>query len=44
MLDGSHCYPDDYPPPGTEITVSGTFDTYVEQDVTYAQLIDAKLL
>ena len=44
VLDGSHCYPDDYPPPGTEITVSGTFDSYVEQDVTYAQLIDAKLL
>ena len=38
---GEHRYPDDYPPLGTEITVSGIFDTYLEGEYMYVQLIDA---
>lgn len=38
---GQHSYPKDYPPLGTEVTVTGTFDTYVEGEYMYVQLIDA---
>ena len=38
---GEHSYPQDYPPLGTEITVTGTFDTYLEGEYMYVQLIDA---
>lgn len=38
---GEHRYPDDYPPLETEVTVTGTFDTYDEDGYTYVQLIDA---
>lgn len=40
---GDHSYPDDYPETGTEIVVTGTFDTYTENGVEYCQLIDAEL-
>ena len=40
---GDHSYPDDYPEPGTEIVVTGTFDTYTEDDIVYCQLLDAEL-
>ena len=30
VLAGEHKYPEDYPQPGAEITVSGTFRTYEE--------------
>lgn len=30
-LAGNHVYPKDYPKPGTEITVIGTFDSYKEE-------------
>jgi hypothetical protein len=32
QLKDSYVYPDDYPEPGTEITVVGTFDTYLEEN------------
>lgn len=32
---------DDYPPIGTEITVSGTFESYEEDGTTFCHLIDA---
>lgn len=38
---GEHVYPSDYPPPSTEITVTGTLDTYIENGFTYLQLLDA---
>ena len=38
---GAHAYPQDYPPPGTEITVTGTFNTYFEGESMYVQLTDA---
>ena len=41
LRDGSLKYPDDYPEPGTEITVTGVFDTYEEGPYTYSQLLDA---
>lgn len=34
-------YPDDYPELGTEITVSGTFETYDENGYMYCHLINA---
>ena len=38
---GEHAYPEDYPPLDTDITVTGTFDTYCEGDYMYVQLVDA---
>lgn len=38
---GEHSYPQDYPPLDTEITVTGTFNTYYEGDSMYVQLVDA---
>ena len=40
---GEHTYPDDYPPLGTEITVTGIFGTYEENGLTYLQLTDAEM-
>jgi len=40
---GEHCYPDDYPPLGTEITVTGVFGTYWENGMEYVQLGDAEV-
>ena len=38
---GAHRYPDDYPPLDTEVTVTGVFDTYDEDGITFVQLKDA---
>ncbi len=38
---GEHAYPEDYPPLDTDITVTGTFDTYYEGNYMYVQLVDA---
>ena len=43
VLDGKHDYPSDYPALGTDITVTGVFDTYFEGDQQYVQLIHAKM-
>ena len=47
-LLGSYVYPDDYPQPGTEITVVGTFGVYQEEyngsSYTFLLLRDARLL
>ena len=40
---GEHAYPQDYPPLGTDVTVTGTFNTYEEFGVEYIQLIDAEV-
>ncbi|MBR1821337.1 MAG: hypothetical protein IJ769_06910 [Clostridia bacterium] len=40
---GEHRYPEDYPPLDTEVTVTGTFDTYDEYGYTYLQLTDAEV-
>lgn len=37
-------YPDEYPKEGTEITVSGKFETYLEGEYRYCQLSDAVLV
>lgn len=42
LWDG-HVFPDDYPEPGTEIIVEGTFDTYWEDGYQYMQLVGASL-
>ena len=41
---GNHAYPQDYPPLDTEITVTGTFNTYEEDGYAYLQLTDADLV
>ena len=38
---GEHAYPEDYPPLDTDITVTGTFDTYYEGNYMYVQLVDS---
>ena len=43
VLAGEHEYPGDYPHPGAEITVSGTFRTYEEDGYIYGQLYDAEM-
>lgn len=40
---GEHTYPTDYPELETEITVTGTFSTYTENDQTYITLNNAEL-
>ena len=41
VLAGEHSFPDDYPPDGSDITVSGVFGTYVEDNAMYCQLTGA---
>lgn len=43
VLKDQYRYPDDYPELGTEITVTGTFHSYQEDEYTYCQLLDAIL-
>lgn len=40
--DGAE-WPKDYPAPGTGITVTGVFETYMEGDIQYCHLVNAKL-
>ena len=44
VLDGEYSYPDDYPAIGTDITVVGTFNYYMEDIYTYIQLTDARMI
>lgn len=44
VLEGDPVFPDDYPAEGTEITIAGSFHSYVEDGTTYVQLQDAKIL
>lgn len=39
VWNGDHTYPDDYPQLGEEVTVVGVFDTYIEDDYQFCQLI-----
>lgn len=43
VLSGDYSYPEDYPELGDTITVTGIFDTYIEGEYQYCQLIDAEL-
>lgn len=43
VLAGEHSYPDDYPEVGEEITVTGTFELYTENNLQYCRLRDASL-
>lgn len=43
ILGGNAKYPDDYPILGTEITVVGEFQTYLEDGYLYCHLVDANL-
>ena len=44
VLTDDYSYPDDYPDEGSEITVVGVFDTYMEGEYMYCTLRDAKLI
>ena len=41
ILTGEHSYPDDYPELNSEITVTGTFETYDENGFKYCRLVNA---
>ena len=44
VLAGDYSFPEDYPEPGTTVTVTGVFDTYTEGEYRrFAQLIDARM-
>ena len=43
VLPGEHKYPDDYPELDTELSVTGTFDSYKEGVYTYIQLLNAEI-
>lgn len=43
VLTGDHKYPADYPAVDTEITVTGKFNTYTEEDMVYCQLTNATM-
>ena len=40
---GEHTYPDDYPEPGCEMTMTGRFETYEEDGAEYIRLADAEV-
>lgn len=40
---GAHDFPDGYPEPGIEITVTGRFETYFEGEWEYMRLADAEI-
>ena len=44
--DGSHVYPDEYPADGSEVEVTGIFETYQEEgdQTIYCRLKDAELI
>ena len=44
VLKGEHSYPRDYPEVGSEITVTGRFNTYKEGEIVYCQLTDAQFV
>ncbi|MBR4539944.1 MAG: hypothetical protein IKO52_14040 [Clostridia bacterium] len=41
---GEHSFPDNYPESGTEIMVTGRFETYFEGEWEYMHLVDAELI
>ena len=43
LVAGSLAYPDDYPPEGSQITVTGVFDLYEEEGLSFCRLIDASI-
>ena len=44
ILTGNRDYPNDYPELGSEITVSGVFEVYMENGLPYGRLASAHLL
>lgn len=41
--EGDRLYPDDYPEPGSEVTVIGNFQPYEENGMTWYRLVDAAM-
>lgn len=42
-LSGEHTYPNDYPEPGSVVTVTGTFEVYEEDGSRYCRLANSAL-
>ena len=42
ILTGEHTYPNDYPEVYSDITVTGTFETYEENGYNYCRLVNAE--
>lgn len=40
---GEHRYPDDYPEPGTDMTVTGRLESYMEGQYMYLHLVNAEV-
>ena len=43
VLAGNYSYPNDYPEIGKEIEITGEFQTYMEGNMRYANLVNAKM-
>lgn len=41
VWSGEHSYPEDYPALGANITVTGVFETYTENERNYCHLVDS---
>ena len=41
---GEHTFPDDYPEPGTGVTVTGKLESYIEDEYLYVRLADADVI
>jgi len=44
ILTGEHTYPNDYPELNSEITVTGTFETYEKNGFKYCRLTDTTIV
>lgn len=44
VWQGEHAYPEDYPELGTNLTVTGRFETYMEGEWIYIHLVDAEVV
>lgn len=44
ILTGEHTYPNDYPELNSEITVTGTFETYDKNGFKHCRLTDAAIV
>jgi hypothetical protein len=44
ILTGEHTYPNDYPELNSEITVTGTFETYEKNGFKHCRLTDAVIV
>lgn len=44
LWSGEHVFPDDYPEPGTPVTVTGRLESYQEDSYTYLRLVNTEVV